>query len=375
MLKTLARANRVEHERFRVPHSAQDIVPVSRIWEDGLFLYNGKFSRTLRMSDINYQTASKADKKRMLEGYCDVINTVDCGMTAQITIINHPFDRRHFEQSLRMQESADGFDAYRTEFNSRLSANLAECNGIVQDVPDFEPVFLGLENYRRMFSDPLFIRSVQNTMLFAFVTVFFELVLGVMFAMMLSGDGRGARIMRSIMLVPMIMAPVAAGTMWRMMLDKNTGIVNYLFTLVGMPAVDWLGNPVLAMVSIMMVDIWRMGFFQEVPKAIEESGMIDGCSMARRFFLLVLPVVKPGLIASSILTFVGTWNEFLFAAILSVRKAKTLPAIIAGFITDRGLEWGPMAATGVTIIVPVFILVWLLQKDFVQGLTLGSVKG
>ena len=70
------------------------------------------------------------------------------------------------------------------------------------NVPDFEPVFLGLENYRRMFSDPLFIRSVQNTMLFAFVTVFFELVLGVMFAMMLSGDGRGARIMRSIMLVP-----------------------------------------------------------------------------------------------------------------------------------------------------------------------------
>ena len=133
MLKTLARANRIEHERFRVPHSAQDIVPVSRIWGDGLFLYNGKFSRTLRMSDINYQTASKADKKRMLEGYCDVINTVDCGMTAQITIINHPFDRRHFEQSLRMQESADGFDAYRTEFNSRLSANLAECNGIVQD--------------------------------------------------------------------------------------------------------------------------------------------------------------------------------------------------------------------------------------------------
>lgn len=94
------------------------------------------------------------------------------------------------------------------------------------NVPDFEPVFLGLENYRRMFSDPLFIRSVQNTMLFAFVTVFFELVLGVMFAMMLSGDGRGARIMRSIMLVPMIMAPVAAGTMWRMMLDKNTGNVN-----------------------------------------------------------------------------------------------------------------------------------------------------
>lgn len=122
--------------------------------------------------------------------------------------------------------------------------------------------------------------------------------------------------------------------------------------------------------------IWlMMGFFQEVPNAIEESGMIDGCGMARRFFSLVLPIVKPGLIASSILTFVGTWNEFLFAAILTVRRAKTLPVIISGFITDRGLEWGPMAATGITIIGPVFILVWLLQKDFVQGLALGSVKG
>lgn len=122
--------------------------------------------------------------------------------------------------------------------------------------------------------------------------------------------------------------------------------------------------------------IWlMMGFFQEVPAAIEESGMIDGCSMSRRFFSLVLPIVKPGLIASAILTFVGTWNEFLFAAILTVRKAKTLPVIISGFITDRGLEWGPMAATGITIIVPVFGLVWLFQKDFVQGLTLGSVKG
>ena len=166
------------------------------------------------------------------------------------------------------------------------------------NVPDFEPVFLGLENYRRMFSDPLFIRSVQNTMLFAFVTVFFELVLGVMFAMMLSGDGRGARIMRSIMLVPMIMAPVAAGTMWRMMLDKNTGIVNYLFTLVGMPAVDWLGNPVLAMVSIMMVDIWRMtpwfsilliSGIKSIPGDTIEAALVDGANRLQCFWRVVLP--------------------------------------------------------------------------------------
>ena len=126
------------------------------------------------------------------------------------------------------------------------------------NVPDFEPQFVSLQNYARMLEDPVFKRSVQNTVVFALVSVPIELVLGMVIAMMLSGDGKGARVMRSVMLIPMIMAPVAAGTMWRMMLDKNTGIINYLISLVGIPAVDWLGNPIMAMVSIIMVDVWRM---------------------------------------------------------------------------------------------------------------------
>ncbi|MDY0288340.1 MAG: carbohydrate ABC transporter permease [Sphaerochaeta sp.] len=122
--------------------------------------------------------------------------------------------------------------------------------------------------------------------------------------------------------------------------------------------------------------IWlMMGFFREIPKEIEESGMIDGCPMARRFFSLILPIAKPGMIAASILAFLGSWNEFLFAVILTIKKAKTLPVIIAGFITDRGLEWGPMAATGVILVLPVLVLVWIMQKDFVAGLSKGAVKG
>jgi len=121
--------------------------------------------------------------------------------------------------------------------------------------------------------------------------------------------------------------------------------------------------------------IWLMiGFFEDVPDGIEEAGKIDGCNMWQRFWLLVVPIAKPGLIASSILTFIAAWNEFLFACILTVSRAKTLPVIIAGFITDRGLEWGPMAAMGVVLIVPVVILVWSLQKDFVKGLSMGAVK-
>ena len=121
--------------------------------------------------------------------------------------------------------------------------------------------------------------------------------------------------------------------------------------------------------------IWlMMGFFEDIPKGLEDSGKIDGANMWQRFYYLILPLTKPGIVASAILTFVAAWNEFLFAIILSIRRAKTLPVMIAGFITDRSLEWGPMSDMGITIIVPVVIIVWILQKDFVKGLTMGAVK-
>ena len=78
--------------------------------------------------------------------------------------------------------------------------------------------------------------------------------------------------------------------------------------------------------------------------------------------------------ATAILVFNAAWNEFLFSAILSINKSKTLSVVISGFITDKGLEWGPMAALSMVLIVPVVVLAWSLQKDFVSGLTMGLVK-
>lgn len=122
--------------------------------------------------------------------------------------------------------------------------------------------------------------------------------------------------------------------------------------------------------------IWlMMGFFEQLPHELEESAMLDGCGFTKRFFYIIFPITKPGIIASGILAFIGAWNEFLFAVILSVNKSKTLPVVIAGFITDRGLAWGPMAVTAVITLVPVLLVVWLAQKNFVQGLAMGAVKG
>lgn len=216
------------------------------------------------------------------------------------------------------------------------------------NVPDFEPAFVGLDNYLRMFDDPLFIRSVQNTTLFAFVTVLFELVFGVVIAMMLSGDSRGARVMRSVMLIPMIMAPVAAGTMWRMMLDKNTGVVNYLLTLTGLPAMDWLGDPVLAMLSIMFVDVWRMtpwfsllliSGIKAIPGDTIEAALVDGASRLQCFWRVVLPQLSRVLCLVLMLRLIDAFKVFDVVFVMTGGGPGMATEMLPNYIYAQGLRY------------------------------------
>lgn len=216
------------------------------------------------------------------------------------------------------------------------------------NVPDFEPVFVGMENYLRMFDDPLFIRSVQNTVLFALVTVAVELIGGVMFAMMLCGDGQGARVMRSVMLIPMIMAPVAAGTMWRMMLDKNTGVVNYFLTLAGFPAQDWLGEPTLAMCSIMFVDIWRMtpwfsilliSGIKSIPGDTIEAAMVDGATRLQCFWRVVLPQLSRVLCLVLMLRLIDAFKVFDVVFVMTNGGPGMATEMLPNYIYAQGLRF------------------------------------
>lgn len=127
--------------------------------------------------------------------------------------------------------------------------------------------------------------------------------------------------------------------------------------------------------NLPLVILLMIGFYQELPYEIEEQSMLDGCSLLQRYIYISTPIVKPGLIATGMLTFINSWNEFLYAVILTVYRAKPLTVTIAGFITDKGLIWGPMAAMGCVVVFPVLIIMWLMQKDFISGISAGALKG
>jgi len=122
--------------------------------------------------------------------------------------------------------------------------------------------------------------------------------------------------------------------------------------------------------------IWIMhSFFAEIPSELDDSAMVDGCSTWQAFSKIMLPLAAPGLSATAIFCMMFSWNEFLFAMIISRAQTQTLPVGVMGFITQRGALWGEMSAAATIIMAPMIIFTFFVQRYLVRGLTFGAVKG
>lgn len=121
--------------------------------------------------------------------------------------------------------------------------------------------------------------------------------------------------------------------------------------------------------------VWLMiDFFKDVPKDLEEAAFIDGCSHIKAFFRIALPLAAPGLVAVYVLSFIFSWNEFIFVLVLGFNKAITIPLTIAGALTTKGLEFWKVASMSLIGIIPVVVLATFVSKFLVRGLTLGAIK-
>ncbi|MEV4688985.1 carbohydrate ABC transporter permease [Microbacterium sp. LWH3-1.2] len=124
------------------------------------------------------------------------------------------------------------------------------------------------------------------------------------------------------------------------------------------------------------LSIWLMAsFFEAVPDELSEAAEVDGCNRLQAMWRVVLPVVSGGLAVTAIFAFLASWNEFLFALLLTSVRAQTTPVVIANFQSQFGLDWGGMTALAAVYSIPVILLTLFLQRQIVAGLTLGAVKG
>jgi len=124
------------------------------------------------------------------------------------------------------------------------------------------------------------------------------------------------------------------------------------------------------------ITIWvMMGFFEDVPPDLREAALMDGCTEYGAFWRVAVPLVRPGIVATAILAFIFSWNNFLFSVILAGRTTRTLPIAVFNMIGYEEISWAPLAAAATIITLPVILLTLVIQRHIVAGLTFGAVKG
>jgi N,N'-diacetylchitobiose transport system permease protein len=162
------------------------------------------------------------------------------------------------------------------------------------------------------------------------------------------------------------------------MVPLNALIIPLYLQLARLHQVNKLSGVIFTYLAFVLpFTVWTLrGFVSGVPKELEEAAMVDGCSRFGAFRRILLPLIAPGLVATSIFAFIQAWNEYLIAYVLLLSPEKqTLTVWLAGFTTVRGTDWGPLMAAATLTALPVVIFFMIVQRRVAFGLTAGAVKG
>lgn len=230
----------------------------------------------------------------------------------------------------------------------------------------FPPVFIPhpptLANFVQVFAENDFLNYTVNSVIVSFSATFLAIAIGV-------PAGYGIARMRAIRAATLIL------------IARLTPGLSYLIPLFLL--FQWLGligtlTPLVIthLVITVPIVVWVMiAFFEGLPVELEEAALVDGAGSWQAFRHVALPLARPGITVATILSFIFSWNNFLFGVVLANRETRTLPVAVYNVLTFEQVSWGPLAAAALVVTAPVLLLTLLMQKEIVAGLTTGGLKG
>ncbi len=218
------------------------------------------------------------------------------------------------------------------------------------------------QSYRKVFQEQNFLRFFYNSTVVGVSAVVLSLVLGLPAAYSIARYKQEK--LGLLILVARLMPGIALLLPWYLIFSRLALVDTYTalilsHMLIGLPIVVWIMS----------------SFFAGVPLEIEESARVDGATRQRTFLEIVLPLSGPGIVTSTTLAFLFSWNNFMFSQVLSMERTKTLPIAVYNFVSYAEVDWGAVMAATVVIIAPAIALTMVFQKYVVRGLTMGAVKG
>lgn len=224
----------------------------------------------------------------------------------------------------------------------------------------FSPI---LENYFSLFNKYPFAQYFINSGIVALVTTIAGVVIGAAAAFSIARFNTGGDFVKKWVLNNRTM-PAVVVLIPFFMIAQKLGVFDKYSSLI-----------VAYLTFLLPFSIWMLiPFFESISKDIEEAALVDGANLFQTLFYIVIPISAPGIAATAILSFLYSWNEFLFALILTGKNTRTLPIGVANFMTQLGIEYGEMSAAVSLMIIPVIILTFSIRKYLVSGLSYGAVK-
>ncbi len=239
----------------------------------------------------------------------------------------------------------------------------------VPTIQNYETALCGMLPYEPehlRFCDETFGRALVNSLIISIVSTALTLVIGCMAAYAIVRFrfmGRDAVSLTTLMMrmVPpaVLLVPVFGIWTFQFGIDGTRAGIVLIYVAMNLPFVIWI----------------LQSFIVQVPIQLEEAARMDGAGPFQVFFLVVLPLIKPGLAAAAIFTFRIAWNEFLLANAIADRGTRTVPVTIVNSLTEFNIDWGVIMATGMLLAIPPVIFTLLASRQIITGMTAGAVKG
>ncbi|MBA7688966.1 Trehalose transport system permease protein SugA [subsurface metagenome] len=230
--------------------------------------------------------------------------------------------------------------------------------------------FVGLRNYFDAFQDTEFYNSLTVTLIYVAAAVGIEFVLGFAIALLLSKDFRGVGVFRTIIIMPMMCTPVVAGLVWRYIFSPEIGMANYLLSILKIPKLVWLGDPNLAVVSVVLVDIWQWTPFVvlvliagilSLPNEPYEAALIDGASSWQLFRYITVPLLRNVILITVLLRVIDAFKIFDQIWVLTRGGPALRTEVLSIFIYRIGLRFFSMGRAAVLSIMMLFVVIGLSQ--------------
>jgi multiple sugar transport system permease protein len=225
----------------------------------------------------------------------------------------------------------------------------------------FVPIF---DNFQSVLSSGNFMSAYKNSLIISVGTCALALLLGTPMAYALARFNVPNKNGLLMWLLSTRMAPVVLIAIPYYVIYQKIGLRG-----------TYLGMILVYLIFNLAFTVWMLkGFIEGVPVELSEASRVDGCSRLKAFLTIEIPLMKGGIAATAIISFITVWNEFLLALVLTSFRTQTTPVAIQNFISFEGIRWGEIAAAGVLVAAPAVILGIAVRKYLISGMTMGAVK-